>query len=301
MLNKSVDFDRNIFAKNKQRRKHVMVFAHQDDEIGCAGIIQKTGDGKYIWLTNGDGLAINKGANPAKYAKERSKESMKAMNFLGKSRKQIVELGYSEIKIYEMFEEVAKEDRKALEYFGKMAERVYREVKKNNPKVIWTLAYQGGHPGHDLAHLCASYARRRIEAEENRKIELMAIPSYDYSLLPPFFYAFIFRPFQGRLICKVKLNKKELEMKLKCLEVYPSQAKIFSQFKLFLNILGKFWAILGKGFNYMDFASSERFEIVSRAENTLKNPHFLPFMSYLPYKESFAKTIKPIARYLRDM
>jgi LmbE family N-acetylglucosaminyl deacetylase len=276
--------DAKIFNK-----KSVFVFAHQDDELYYSGLISRLKNSKFIWITNGDGLAKRANIPARKYAKIRSQESKKVMNFLGVKNNQIKELGVSEVALSSVYKRIKNKDETALEEIKEIADKLYNEIKKSKAEVIWTLSFQAGHLGHDLAHLLSVYVKNRIEKEENRKIDIFAFPEYEFTTIPPFFIPFRFRPFSHKEAYKIYLSDKEWQTKLKAIDMYPSQRGLFKWFKIGINVLGFLSAAIGKPFNYQKYGRTEVFERVKQ-EDYSKSPHLLPWEDYMFSTSSFKVT-----------
>jgi len=292
--------DSDLFSNDYQ---HVVVMAHQDDELGYAGLFQKQGPStKYIWVTNGDGLAKKQNRDPKEYAAERAKETEKAMLSLGIKKSQLKHLGYSEVELYNLFSQVKLGGREREEALGKLeqvADHVYQEIKKSNPDVIWTLAYQGGHIEHDLTHLLSAYARNKLEAEQKKDVKLMAFPEYQFTSVPPFFVPFRFKPWVERDVHSLTLNDQELESKMSLIDSYPTQAKMFGQFKKAINFVGKLNPLRGgQRFDYQGLAKKEVFEKVPSNFNYSKSPNRKGWENYMFYKDSWKHVTRPIAEHL---
>src|SRR5688572_16563948 len=162
----------------------LFIFAHQDDETVLAGMIVRIlggARGRFVWWTNGDGLASAAKMDPSAYAAIRIKEAEDAVLALGGSIEDKVDLRSSEIENYRRLMHVANGGAvgdAALEYFRGEALRVEEAVAAADPDRVFLLAYQGGHPEHDLVHAMAARAVRRLRAKTSRPIPIVQCPAY---------------------------------------------------------------------------------------------------------------------------
>ena len=103
----SAPYPEYLFAPGS---KHVFVFAHQDDDLPYSGIMSRVHDrAEAVWLTNGDGLAPHAGVDPQEYARIRYNECVAALSILGYDRAQLTFLGRSELDIYQLLIDLARQ------------------------------------------------------------------------------------------------------------------------------------------------------------------------------------------------
>ncbi|MBM4386721.1 MAG: PIG-L family deacetylase [Deltaproteobacteria bacterium] len=284
--------------------RHLFVFAHQDDELFYSGIIGRLmRNSKFLWVTNGDGLAPQFREEPEKYAEKRIRETDEAMKFLGAQSDQMRCFGYSELEIYGKFVELTRQPHRKFEimmYFFKIGCEIYREARDFRPDFVWTLAYQGGHPEHDLTHLLAAYATRQLSAETGKTAELMELPEYEFTLLIPM----RFKPWKKGEAYFVRISDEKLARKKKMMEFYPSQFFIFRQFEKVIDSIGKAGKVFGKGFSFADFAGKETFATVPRDRDYTKSSHCSTIFDYMLERHKgtricFGKTLKVLAEEIR--
>ena len=170
-----------LTARVKKFRQPLFVIAHQDDELNFAGLITRLGPKtKFVWLTNGDGLYQESDLTPEKYGDLRMAEAKKSVAAAGIAAKNTVFLKFSEVEIYrhlsELHEETGDRRRKAggrrsevgglpdrhRTFFDGMRAAVRAKVLAINPDVVFTLAWQGGQPEHDLCHFFTMLALRDL-------------------------------------------------------------------------------------------------------------------------------------------
>jgi len=298
---KFVPLDPALFAPDKV---HVTVFAHEEDEVPCAGMLQRQGPrSEYIWVTNGDGPSEKNGQSPTVYAEQRKRESKAALRSLGKAASQLKSLGYSERDDHVLFKQLRQTDTRneALNKIGQMAERVYQELKAAHPDILWTSAYQGGHPEHDLVHLLVCNARKRIETEEHRHIPLLVFPEYQFSSVPPFIIPFRFKPWKKQTVQLLSLDHEELQKKLALGSDYPSQAAFMKSFTRGVAAAGTLnrFRIGGRKLTSPEMAETEEYQEVPESFDHLKSPNARPWENYLLSQGSFSST-KLIAQYLQN-
>jgi len=279
------------------------VFAHQDDETVCAGMIRRIiGDdqrGTFVWWTNGDGLAPMAKMDRVPYAEIRINEATEALRRLGASAKRKVDLESSEIENYRRFTEVAQGGaarNAALSYFDREADRMEAALTKADPDRVFVLAWQGGHPEHDLVHIMVSRAVRRLRKSTRRPIPIIQVPAYEYIIGCPL----RFKPWFGGDVRDIRLDPSELDAKRNVFEAYPSQVELLEKFRKVIGVLGTAGRAVGRGFTVEDFLSREQFGVVDPAMDHRKSTHRLEPLNYigddyLGVPIRFDTMIKPIA------
>ncbi len=266
-----------------------MVFAHQDDELPSAGIIQRLGpESRFVWVTNGDGLAPFVGEDPRAYAETRKLETENAMHTLGRKNEEWECLDSSEIENYDAFLDIRRGGAIATErfdYFYELGCLVYRRIRDFDPDVVWTLAFQGGQPEHDLTHLLTALALRQFEQESGRKRLFLQIPEYEYIILIPL----RFNPFYRGTRHYIDLTDDEYDMKIKMAHAYPSQVDLLEKFQVVINSLGKVLRIFGKKFSFRTYLGREPFGPVPENIDYSKGFHLFECANYINEKHKGEK------------
>lgn len=284
----------------------LFIFAHQDDETVLAGIIRRIiGEderGSFVWWTNGDGLAPGSGMSPAAYAKVRIAEAEEALRRLGGSAKRKVDIESSEIENYRRLTHVAENGRsrdRAFEYFLAEADKVERAVRDADPDRVFLLAWQGGHPEHDLTHLMTARAVRKLRSETGRAIPIVQVPAYEYVIA----CAMRFKPWFTGDRRRIELGPEELEAKRNVFGAYPSQAALFNKFESVVRALGWASLIKGKRITTEQYLSVEELGVVDPALDYAKSTHRLDRLNYMlddfegtPIR--FSTMLRPIAELL---
>jgi len=262
----------------------LFVFAHQDDESVCAGLIHRVcGDdarGAFVWWTNGDGLAPTAKMDPRAYGTLRMAESADALGCLGISASRKTDLECSEIENYRRFTHVAHggtQRAEALAHFRREAERVEQAVRSSDPDRVFVLAYQGGHPEHDLCHVMVARAVRRLRRETGRPIPLVQVPAYEYVVLNPMRFKPWFRGDRRRL----HLTPAEFAAKESLLGAYPTQSEIIREFQMVLSALGAVSALRLKPFSAREFLADEEFGVVEPDHDYTRSTHRLERLNYV--------------------
>lgn len=290
-------------------RRHLFVFAHQDDELPYAGIVQRANAGKparALWITNGDGLAEDAGVPLADYAAARRRESEEAARVLGLGDDALRFLGYSEVAIYDRFVDMARRGAAgvadAAPFFLRIAADVERAVRAASPDVVWTLAYQGGHPEHDLTHLATYRALRRMAAETGRTSSLFELPAYELTVLVPL----RFKPWLGGVQHAIELTPEELDRKLEAGQVYPSQVAILDQFRKVIGGLDRIRHPFGRGDEAVRaYLGRETFRPVPPGTDHTRSPHALDALNYPLERHrgvpvAWKKALLPLARLFSE-
>jgi LmbE family N-acetylglucosaminyl deacetylase len=284
----------------------VFIFAHQDDETVLAGLIQRVlGDdarGTFLWWTNGDGLAPGSGHTPTEYAKLRIAESAEALRRLGGSERRKVDLESSEIENYRRMTHVAMGGRlrdEAMRYFAAEAERVERALRAAEPDRVFLLAWQGGHPEHDLVHLMTRRAIEKLRRETGRPIPIVHCPAYEYVIA----CAMRFKPWFSGDVRHIMLTPDELARKRNVIDAYPSQRDLIEKFRRVLTIVGWAGVLRGGRVTVEQYLSREVFGVVDPALDYTRSTHRLDRMNYMlddfegiPIR--FSTMIRPIAELL---
>ena len=279
-------------------RRHLCVFAHQDDELPYAGLLSRLApSAKFLWVTNGDGLAPEVHEDPTQYAEKRIAECINVLKVLDVPAERYRFLWYSEIEIYDRLADLSQGKDPAAAFA--LYERIYQDIlaglRAAEPDVVWTLAFQGGHVEHDLTHFLTALALRRIRAERKAEIPLMQLPEYEFTILVPL----RFRPWYDGPIYHITLEEREAEIKRRVAECYPSQVGLIAKFEKVIGRIGWAAKLVGRGFTFEDYNRREEFGPVPVDFDYLAAPHALGFFTYM-FEEhtgipiTFAKCLRPV-------
>jgi LmbE family N-acetylglucosaminyl deacetylase len=262
----------------------LFVFAHQDDESVCAGLIHRVcgddGRGAFVWWTNGDGLAPLAKMDPTAYGVLRQAESADALARLGISPARKVDLECSEIENYRRFTHVARGGAladQALAHFRREAERVEQAVRRADPDRVFVLAWQGGHPEHDLCHVMVARALRKLRRETGRPLPLVQVPAYEYVILNPM----RFKPWYAGDRRRLRLTADEMAAKERLLAAYPTQADLIGQFRRVLSALGVVSALRLMPFTARGFLAEEELGVVEPGLDYTRSTHRVEALNYI--------------------
>ncbi|MEQ9502597.1 MAG: PIG-L family deacetylase [Deltaproteobacteria bacterium] len=285
----------------------LLVFAHQDDETVVAGSIRRIlrGGGArptFLWWTNGDGLAPGSGMHPAAYARMRMDEATASVVALGGDPSAKVDLGASEIENYRRLTHVAAGGTlgaRAVDYFLAEAERVEAAVRHADPDRVFLLAWQGGHPEHDLVHLMTVRAIRKLRLETRRPIPIVHCPAYEYVIA----CALRFKPWFRGDVRRVELDDDQRAAKRRSFEAYVSQRGLFEHFERVVRTLGGVSRLVGRPFTVEDYLATEVFGVVEPDHDYTASSHRFERLNYMlddfegiPIR--FDRMIRPLAREL---
>ena len=278
-----IPFPDDIFTPGN---RHLFVFAHQDDDLPYAGLLQRAlPHSQVIWVTNGDGLAPFEGWEPEAYAVMRTGEGRAALRILGYAPEDLFFLGHSELVLYALFADLhecgalsgvptlLKDRVTAITESIKEAIRPAVEAAD----VVWTLAWQGGHPEHDLTHYLTSRIVQETEIAQGRRIPFYELPAYELTVLVPLRFA----PWHRGVRHRINLSRPELRLKEAAFSAYKSQGKITSQFKNLIRIYGALSALRLKPFGFKGYALVEEFAPVPVNRNYLRSTHGHDFFDYM--------------------
>ena len=297
-MGRHIDHPADLFDEG---RRHLVILAHHDDELPYAGLIKRMGPQvKIIWVTNSDGLAHESDMSPDDYAKARYQESLDALAHLGIGEEQVLSLWHSEYALYELFSEMVRGQHGGgvPERFVSMADEVEAQVRAFAPDVVWTLAYQGGHPEHDLTHLYAARAVRRLSAERGAAVPFFELPAYELIIVP-----LRFRPWRRAPHHAIALSEGEWRAKDKMMSCYPTQQRIVDEFRRIIGLYAKLSWLRLKPFTFEDYGRHEPFAPVELGRDYARSSHIsskldYPFDDYQGTPIRFKDTLRPIAKAL---
>lgn len=260
------------------------VFAHQDDETVLSGAIRRiVGDderGTFVWWTNGDGLAPMAKMAPEPYAELRIAEATEALRRLGASARRKVDLESSELENYRRFTEVERggsAKQAALTYFDREADRMEEVLRRADPDRVFVLAWQGGHPEHDLVHIMVTRAVRRLRKATGRPIPIIQVPAYEYTILCPL----RFKPWFAGDVRTLRLDAAELAAKRHVFEAYASQRDLLDKFERVIRTLGLAGRLVGRGVTVDEFLSTEQLGVVPPDVDLRVSTHRLEVLNYM--------------------
>ena len=284
-------------------RRHLVIFAHQDDELPNAGLIAQMGSHiRVIWVTNGDGLAPRAKMNATKYAELRRQESIAAMARLGVGTDALRFLGHSELAIYDDLARLshdARPDAPVPDDYPRMASQVVDEARAFRPDVLWTQAWQGGHPEHDLAHLFAATARNALAPDTGERPPLYELPAYELTFLVPLRFA----PWHRGVQHQLRLDDETLSLKREMMDCYPTQDFIIEGFRRLITLYGRLSALRGRPFSFLAYARREVFAPVPADRDYGASTHGTEWLDYMFDRHldtpiRFGRTLPRIARAL---
>ena len=271
----------DFFCAAEGWRRPVFFMPHQDDELGCSGLIQRLGPKtQIIWVTNGDGLFYEMKVTPEEYGKIRMKEAIDAAACIGIVEKNTRCLAFSEVEIYRRMSFLQQDPGSIgthADFWDAIRESVRRALFAAQPDAVFTVAWQGGHPEHDLTHYFTRLAVDDYERETGRPLPFFHSPAYEYTVL----IAFRFHPlYKGRRL-KFTLRREELDGKNRIVQNYPSQAEMMAKFRKFLDRIGFIGRPLGAAKNAEEYLGVEHFGPVPPDLDYMKSTHLFDKANYM--------------------
>jgi LmbE family N-acetylglucosaminyl deacetylase len=296
-------------ARAKHFRQPLFVLAHQDDELNYAGLISRLGPKtRFVWVTNGDGLYQESNLTPEKYGELRMAEAVQSVAAAGIPERNTLFLKFSEVEIYRHMAETYKEagglrpkagglGESHRTFFDGIRVAVRKAVFEIDPDVVFTLAWQGGQPEHDLTHLFTMLAVRDFRRERGGNVEFFHLPEYEYTIL----LAMRFHPLYRGLRYRIRLDAGEIAVKQKMIDAYPSQARLFNEFRRVFGYIGRVGRFTGGPESAEEFLSTEEFGPVPVDLDYSRRPHSLDFLTYMfdhfeGTPVTFSRSILPIVR-----
>ncbi|MCB9507887.1 MAG: PIG-L family deacetylase [Myxococcales bacterium] len=241
-------------------KRHLIVLAHQDDELPYAGIFSRLASNgatppRVVFVTNGDGLAHESQMAPGPYAELRRAESTEALGVIGIAPSQLSFLEFSELELYAALAGLGASPAAPLPaVFERVYEAVRDELAAASPDVVWTLAWQGGHPEHDLTHAAIVRAVRERDRAASTKTPIYELPAYELGGI-----AFRFRPWADREVHRIRLSEPELAAKHQMLGMYPTQARVIGEFRKLIATAGRVAGLVGRRFDLETYFAIEEF------------------------------------------
>jgi LmbE family N-acetylglucosaminyl deacetylase len=289
-----------FLAALDQLERPLAVLAHQDDEIPFGGLLTRCGDRlRIVWVTNGDGLYFLTHVSPKQYGEIRKGEALRSAAAMGVAPGRTSCLDFSEVEIYRRLMYVtqnADATRWLQPFFQQMVDAVRERVFAHRPQVVFTCAYQGGNPEHDLTHYFTRLALDDYERETGECVPLIHVPMYEYIVL----VALRFNPYYAGLRWRYTIQDREAEAKRRMIEAYPSQRELFEKFQGVIRKVSWLSALSGgKRLSVEEYLREEEFGPVPETWDYLKNPHTFDWANYIGdhfagVPVSFDRSVRPI-------
>ena len=302
LFDKAFAHGREFMSRIDTFKRPLYLLAHHDDEIAAAGLLQRLGERAHVvWTTNSDGLYFESDLPPAEYGEVRKAEGIRSVAVAGVAAKNTRCLDFSEVEIYRRMsalysgESIIEDVRP---FFTGIRDAVQEAVIELEPDAIFTLAWQGGQPEHDLTHFFGKLAVDALEKETGSRPEFFHLPAYEYTIL----ISMRFHPlYRGERI-RLELDARELDNKLKMLTAYPSQVRLFGDFKKLLRyVVRPLGLLFGGPASADEFLSVEEFGPVPADLDYTKKPHLFDYFTYMfddfeGTPVTFSKSVLPVVR-----
>ena len=293
----------NFAARLSRFERPLFVLAHYDDEVPSAGLLQRLGDRAHVvWVTNSDGLYGEMEMTPEKASEVRKAEGLRSVAIAGVPAARVHCLDYSEVETYRRMAALYT-DRgvltDVLPYFQNIRDAVREAVFDIEPDVVFTLAWQGGQPEHDLTHFFTRLAVAALHRERGRAVPFFHLPAYEYTVLVALRFHPLYRG--GRI--RLRLTAGELATKLEMLQAYPSQQELFRTFEKVLRWVGRASFLAGAPRRVEDILAEEELGPVSPDLDYTARPHVHDKLTYMfdhfeGTPVTFARSIRPVVRAL---
>lgn len=276
----------------------LVVMAHPDDEMSCGGLAQRLpSTARFLWVTDGDGLAESLQVRPAELAAARRLETEAAMAAVGVSGDRLRFLGQGEIGLYQALRQCQQDPRKRHEVFGRMRDvgrLVAAEVMAFRPDVVVTMGWQGAQPIHDLVHLWVRRALDRLP-----EALLFEVPILDLAWPVPL----RFPPWHRDPVHEVRLTAREWEAKARMMACWISQDSVLAPVRSIVRGLDCLVRVGGRRVSMEDLLQAEHFAAVPRDRDYTRSPHGTDLLDYLldavdGPRILFRQTLAPIAHAL---
>ncbi|MBM4395937.1 MAG: PIG-L family deacetylase [Deltaproteobacteria bacterium] len=281
----------------------LLVMAHHDDEVLLGGLLQRVAPRvRIVWVTNSDGLYYEGTLKPAEYAEVRKAEGVRSAAIAGVPESATRCLDASEVEIYRRMAALyAGKSRveDVLPHFRAIRDQVVAAVREARPDAVFTMAWQGGQPEHDLTHFFTRLAVCELERQTGRAVEFFHVPAYEYTIL----VAMRFNPlYRGERI-RILLTPDELATKLEMIRAYPSQVRLFGDFRKVFRWVGRpLFALTGGPATLEDFLAVEELGPVPEIDYAAK-PHVHDRLTYMfddfeGTRVTYSRSILPLVKAL---
>jgi len=276
----------------------LVVMAHPDDEMSLGGLAQRLPPtARFLWVTDGDGVAEALGVRPAELAAARRLETEVAMAAVGVAGDRLRFLGQGEIGLYQALRQCQAEPGKRHEVFGRMravGRLVAAEVMAFRPDVVFTMGWQGAQPIHDLVHLWVRRALDRLP-----ETLLFEVPILDLAWPIPL----RFPPWYGDPLHEVRLTAAEWEAKARMTACWLSQDQVLAPVRTIVGGLDCLARLAGRRVSMEALLQTEQFGAVPRNRDYTRSPHASGVLDYLldavdGTRLAFGGTLGPIAHAL---
>lgn len=304
MSRKALDLGTALLEKGFE--KPLFLMAHHDDEISQAGVFQRVGPNvRAVWVTNSDGLYFESEMSPEEYGRVRMAEGVNSVARAGIPESSTRCYGYSEVEIYRYLSELHSGRMKvqdAAGLFDRVRDSVVEAVFETNPDAVFTLAWQGGQPEHDLVHFFTALAVKKYRQETGRQVSFFHMPAYEYTIL----VAHRFHPLYKGQRMRIRLTDTEMNIKMAMIEQYPSQRRLFSDFEKVFRLVGKAGYLTGGPKNAEEWLATEEFGPVPEWLDYTRNTHLFDKCTYINddfegVPVTFSKSVLPLVRrYLSE-
>jgi LmbE family N-acetylglucosaminyl deacetylase len=287
-------------------RRPLFLLAHHDDEIPTAGLLQRLPAGKRVlWVTNSDGLYFESDRTPEDYGKLRQAEGMRSVAHAGVGEAAVTNLGFSEVEIYRRMAWLHAKNKSVAEvrpFFQQIRDRVREAVLDYRPDAVFTLAWQGGQPEHDLTHFFAKLALDDLAKATGTRPDFFHMPAYEYTIL----VAMRFHPLYRGPRIRLRISEAELKAKMAMMECYPSQVRLFTDFRKVFGWVGKLGWVTGGPKTAEQYVSIEEFGPVPADLDYTAKPHLFDYFTYMfddfeGTPVTFKTSVRPlVADFVRD-
>ena len=183
----------------------------------------------------------------------------------------------------------------ARPFFQQLRDAIREQVLEFRPDAVFTLAWQGGHPEHDLVHFFTSLAIADLVASGHPRPEFFHLPAYEYTIL----VAMRFHPlYRGERI-RLRLGPRQLDCKLRMIAAYPSQVRLFNDFrKVFRYLVTPLGTISGGARSVEQFLAVEEFGPVPSIDYR-RPPHLFDYFTYMfddfeGVPVTFSRSLRPL-------
>lgn len=198
-----------------------VIIAHPDDEtIGCGAQLARWKDATLVLVTDGAPVNLNDARalgfdTAAAYAEARRRELLAALAVAGKSPDDLMTLDIPDQQVARRLVEVTH--------------RLMELVKTRGLRVLFTHAFEGGHPDHD-ATAFAVHAAARSLMDAGQPVLVVEMPYYqsgDGDMARQ-----RFSPAAAAEEITVPLSPDQQQLKLRMMAAHPSQAAILAPFEV---------------------------------------------------------------------
>ncbi len=201
----------------------LVIVAHPDDETaGCGGLLQRIAEPVVVFCTDGaprDEFFWRKFDSRLRYMRQREEEARKALSIIGAN--ELIFLAARPQQGPYPTDDLFV-DQELYRAIPPTAEALAEVVQRYRPQALLTLAYEGGHPDHDVCSFLTSVLAR------DHRLPAWEFPLYHRQSSGTLAFQQFVVPGESETV--LALSRDEIERKRAMVAAYESQQLVMAEF-----------------------------------------------------------------------